>query len=513
MQTARLTLDPAFRIGAVDPRLFGSFVEHLGRCVYTGIYEPGHPQADGSGLRRDVGDLAREMGVTVVRYPGGNFVSNYRWEDGVGPREGRPVRRDLAWRSIETNEFGLGEFMAWTRQVGVEPMMAVNLGTRGLAEALDLLEYCNHPGGTRLSDLRVANGDAQPYGIRLWCLGNEMDGPWQIGHLTATEYGRRAAETARAMRSADPALELVACGSSGRQMPTFGAWEATVLEHCYDAVDYVSMHAYYEELDGDLDSFLASAVDMDAFIDEVVATMDHVKAKQRSRKKLRISFDEWNVWYMRRPKEKSTEDWPRAPRLLEDEYNVADAVAVGSYLISLLSHADRVAVACQAQLVNVIAPIRAEPGGPAWRQTTFHPFAQTARFARGDALRVEPVAPMLVTKAYGAVPALHATATYQEEDGQQLGRDHGRGQLSLFAVNRDRREPLRLSADLRAFGPLRVAHHLEISGEDHTATNTQADPDRVVPRTVTGTAVADGRLDVTLPPLSWSVINLTAVTP
>jgi alpha-N-arabinofuranosidase len=231
--------------------------------------------------------------------------------------------------------------------------------------------------------------------------------------------------------------------------------------------------------------------------------MDHVKAKLRSNKKLRLSFDEWNVWYMRRPKEKSTEDWPRAPRLLEDEYNVADAVAVGSYLISLLSHADRVAVACQAQLVNVIAPIRAEPGGPAWRQTTFHPFAQTARFARGDALRVEPVAPTLETKAYGAVPALHATATYQEEDGQ----------LSLFAVNRDRREPLRLSADLRAFGPLRVAHHLEISGEDHTVTNTQADPDRVVPRTVTGTAVADGRLDVTLPPLSWSVINLTAVTP
>jgi len=379
----------------------------------------------------------------------------------------------------------------------------MNLGTRGLAEALDLLEYCNHPGGTRLSDLRVANGDAQPYGIRLWCLGNEMDGPWQIGHLTATEYGRRAAETGRAMRAADPDVELVACGSSGRQMPTFGAWEATVLEHCYDVVDYVSMHAYYEELDGDLDSFLASAVDMDAFIEEVVASMDHVKAKLRSGKKLRISFDEWNVWYMRRPKEKSTEDWPRAPRLLEDEYNVADAVAVGSYLISLLSHADRVAVACQAQLVNVIAPIRAEPGGPAWRQTTFHPFAQTARFARGDALRVEPVAPLLETKAYGAVPALHATATYQEEDGR----------LSLFAVNRDRREPLRLSADLRAFGPLRVAHHLEISGEDHTVTNTQADPDRVVPRTVTGTAVADGRLDVTLPPLSWSVINLSAVTP
>jgi alpha-N-arabinofuranosidase len=443
------------------------------------------------------------MGVTVVRYPGGNFVSGYRWEDGIGPREARPTRRDLAWRSIETNEFGLGEFVAWTRQVGVEPMLAVNLGTRGLAEAVDLLEYCNHPSGTHLSDLRVRNGDAQPYDIRLWCLGNEMDGPWQLGHLTATEYGRRAAETARAMRSADPSIELVACGSSGRQMPTFGSWEATVLEHCYDLVDYVSMHAYYEELDGDLDSFLASAVDMDAFIDEVVATVDHVKAKVRSRKKVRISFDEWNVWYMRRGSGKPSQDWQRAPRLLEDEYNLADAVVVGSYLISLLSHADRVAVACQAQLVNVIAPIRAEPGGPAWRQTTFHPFALTARFARGDALRVEPVAPVLETSAYGAVPALHATATYHEEDGQ----------VSLFAVNRDRRAPLPLSADLRAFGPLRVAHHLVVDGEDHTVTNNEADPERVAPRAVSGTAVVDGRLDVVLPPLSWSVINLTtAVT-
>jgi alpha-N-arabinofuranosidase len=206
---------------------------------------------------------------------------------------------------------------------------------------------------------------------------------------------------------------------------------------------------------------------------------------------------------MRRVSGKPSQDWQRAPRLLEDEYNLADAVVVGSYLISLLSHADRVAVACQAQLVNVIAPIRAEPGGPAWRQTTFHPFALTARFARGDALRVEPVAPVLETSAYGAVPALHATATYHEEDGQ----------VSLFAVNRDRRAPLPLSADLRAFGPLRVAHHLVVDGEDHTVTNNEADPERVAPRAVSGTAVVDGRLDVVLPPLSWSVINLTtAVT-
>ncbi|MGC9669621.1 alpha-N-arabinofuranosidase [Planosporangium sp. 12N6] len=503
MKAARITLDPAFRIGAIDRRLFGSFVEHMGRCVYTGIYEPDHLSADELGLRQDVVALTRELGVTVVRYPGGNYVSSHRWEDGVGPREARPTRLDLAWRSIETNQFGLGEYMAWIRQVGAEPLLAVNLGTRGLAEAVELLEYCNYPGGTELSDLRIKNGDADPYGIRLWCLGNEMDGPWQIGHLTAQEYGRRAAETANAMRRLDPTIELVACGSSGRNMPTFGAWEATVLEHCYDLVDYVSMHAYYEEHDGDLDSFLASAVDMDAFIEEVIATADHVKAKLRSRKRLRISFDEWNVWYQSQFSGEAALEWRQAPRLIEDEYNVASAVVVGSYLISLLSHADRVAIGCQAQLVNTIAPIRTEPGGPAWRQTTFYPFAHAAALARGEALRVEPVSPSIDTRAYGPVPAVTAAASYDAEFGR----------IALFAVNRDRTGPLELSVDARAFGPLRIGQHLVLTDDNVRATNNLAHPDRVVPRQGSGARLDAGTLTVTLPPTSWNVLELAAAEP
>lgn len=495
---ARLTLDPSFRIGAVDRRLFGSFVEHMGRCVYTGIYEPGHPQADDQGFRQDVADLVRELGVTVVRYPGGNFVSNYRWEDGVGPRESRPTRLDLAWRSIETNEFGLAEFMAWARQQRIEPMLAVNLGTRGLQEAVDLLEYCNIPGGTRLSDERIKNGDAEPYGVKLWCLGNEMDGPWQIGQLTAYEYGRLAARTAAAMRRVDPGIELVACGSSNRAMPTFGTWEATVLEQAYEHVDYVSMHAYYEEHDGDLDSFLASAVDMDAFIDEVVATLDHVKARLRSRKRLRVSFDEWNVWYQRRFPGEAALDWAQAPRLIEDEFSVADAVVVGSFLISLLAHADRVGVACQAQLANIIAPIRTEPDGPAWRQTIYHPFAQAARFARGEVLRVEPTAPSIDTAAYGPVPAVHATATYDPETGA----------VALFAVNRDRTGPVELAVDARALGSLRLTEHLVLTDSDARATNSRADPLRVVPHRGDGPRVEDGRLAILLPPMSWNVLAL-----
>ncbi|HET9141972.1 alpha-N-arabinofuranosidase [Actinophytocola sp.] len=495
MLSASLTLDPAFRVAPVGRRLFGSFVEHMGRCVYSGIYDPGHPAADGRGFRGDVLELVRELGVGVVRYPGGNFVSGYRWEDGVGPD--RPTRLDLAWRQVEPNTFGLGEFMAWTRAAGVEPMLAVNLGTRGIQEACDLLEYANHPGGSYWSDLRVRHGDAEPYGIKLWCLGNEVDGPWQIGHKSAAEYGRLAAETAKAMRALDPDVELVLCGSSGAGMPTFGAWEATVLEAAYDAVDHISLHAYYEE-QGDLASLLASPAAMDRFIADVVATADHVRAKLGRSKRITLSFDEWNVWNMSRFAGRTQAPFEHAPELIEDTYTLADAVAVGGYLITLLRNADRVAIACQAQLVNVIAPIRTDPGGPAWRQTIFHPFALTARHARGEVLRVEPTGPVLNTAAHGEVPALDAVATHDPETGA----------VSLFAVNRHLTEPLTLHADVRALGEIRRTGAQIIAGPDPHAVNDRANPDRVLPRPLEVPPPEDGRLTLTLPPVSWGVVTL-----
>ncbi|RYG63637.1 alpha-L-arabinofuranosidase, partial [bacterium] len=300
--------------------------------------------ADADGFRKDVIELTRELGVSTVRYPGGNFVSGYRWEDGIGPLAERPSRLDLAWHSTDPNTVGVDEFVRWTKAADVEPMMAVNLGTRGVQEALDLLEYCNVKGGTRLSDLRRANGSPEPHDIRMWCLGNEMDGPWQIGHKTAYEYGRLAAETARAMRMIQPDLELVACGSSGVPIPTFGEWERIVLAESYEYVDLISAHAYYFEEDGDLGSFLASATDMDHFIESVAATADAVRAHKKVSKRIHISFDEWNVWYQHRAESQppTGDDWPVAPILLEDKYNVADAVVVGNLLISLLRHSDRV---------------------------------------------------------------------------------------------------------------------------------------------------------------------------
>ncbi|WP_159601181.1 arabinosylfuranosidase ArfA [Agromyces humi] len=502
MPTARLTIDPHFTIGPVNRRVFGGFVEHLGRHVYDGIHEPSHPTADADGFRADVVELVKELGVSTIRYPGGNFVSGFRWEDSVGPREERPRRLDLAWHSTETNEVGLHEFAGWLDQVGSELMLAVNLGTRGTLEALDLLEYSNISGGTALSQRRIDNGRTDAFGVKMWCLGNEMDGPWQLGHRSADDYGKLASRTAKAMRQLDPSVELVVCGSSSAHMPTFGEWERVVLSHTYDDVDYISCHAYYEEKDGDLGSFLASAVDMDGFIETVVATADHVKAVRGSDKTVNISFDEWNVWYLSRfqnvDKIEGLDNWPVAPRLLEDVYSVADAVVFGNLMISLIKHADRVTSASLAQLVNVIAPIMTEPGGPAWRQTTFFPFSITSRLAQGEALALKLDAPTYETKEYGEVPLVDAVATHDRETGR----------TAVFLVNRSQDEALTLTVDIATLGDLSVLEAHTLSDEDVYAKNTLQDPERVAPRANDSVRIDGGELTVTLPPVSWTAISL-----
>ncbi len=502
---ARLTVDPRSRIAPINRRLFGAFVEHLGRSVYDGIYEPGHPTADSHGFREDVIELVRELGVTTIRYPGGNFVSGYRWEDGVGPREDRPRRLDLAWHSIETNEVGLDDFAVWLEKVGSEMMYAVNLGTRGVLDALDVLEYANIRSGTALSEKRIANGRTEPHDIRMWCLGNEMDGPWQLGHGTAAEYASIAGKTAKAMRQVDPDLELIVCGSSGAQMPTFGEWERVVLEGTYDDVDYISCHAYYEPRDDDYASFLASAVNMDRFIDDVVATADHVKALRRSDKTIDISFDEWNVWYQSRYNEvdkiTDAQEWPIAPRLLEDSYSVVDAVVFGGLMISLLRHADRVTTASLAQLVNVIAPIMTEPGGPAWRQTTFFPFALTSRLAQGVVLQVELDTPTHETALHGEVGLVDAIATHDEDTGA----------TTVFVVNRSLTDSATFSIDAAALGGVASGSALTLHDEDMHAKNTLQDPDRVRPVENASLSIDAGSVSVELPPVSWTVIELKGV--
>jgi alpha-N-arabinofuranosidase len=497
MRNVDVLLHRDFAIGETDRRLFGAFIEHLGRCVYGGIYEPGHPTADARGFRRDVLALVRELAPTIMRYPGGNFVSGYNWEDGIGPRDQRPRRLDLAWMSTEPNNFGTDEFIDWCREADTEPMLAVNLGTRGADAARNLVEYCNHPGGTAYSEMRRAHGWDQPHAVKFWCLGNEMDGPWQMEAKTAAEYGRVAVEAAKMMRWIDPSIELAACGSSGRTMPTFGSWEDTVLEHCFDHVGYISLHTYLNNYAGDTAAFLASPDLMDNFIDEVVAIADAVAARRRSPKRIMLSFDEWNVWYRTRRNraERIKPGWPVAPPILEEAYNMEDALAFGGACLALLNHADRVKTACLAQLVNAIAPIMTETGGPAWRQTIFHPFALASRYGRGDALRLKVETDSFAAGNREAAPMLVASVVHDEATGA----------ATIFALNRSIDQPMELEVELRGMGGRRLVETHELHHDDLKAVNSKESPDSVAPVAHPAATLEGGRLKAKLKPLSWNV--------
>ena len=494
---ARLKLNADYTIGQVDKRLFGSFIEHLGRAVYGGIYEPGHPEADDMGFRKDVLRLVKELGVPVVRYPGGNFVSGYCWEDGTGDKTKRPHRPDLAWAAIETNEVGIDEFQEWAKRADTEVMMAVNLGTRGPEEARSLVEYCNFPGGTYYSDMRRINGFEQPFGIKLWCLGNEMDGPWQMGHKDAREYGTVAREAGKLMKWMDPSIELVACGSSYLGMPTFGRWEMTVLDEAYDQIDYLSLHTYYGNRDGDSATFLGRSVQMDQFIRDVIAICDAMKAVKRSGKTIHLSFDEWNVWYHSNEADNKLEKWTKAPHQLEDIYNFEDALLVGCMLITLLKHADRVKIACLAQLVNVIAPIMTENGGSAYAQTIFYPFAHASRYGRGVVLDGIVESPTYSTTEIRDIPYVESVAVVNDENGE----------LTVFAVNRSMAEDAQLDISLSGLEGYTFCEHIVLENDDLKAENTFANPNNVVPHSGGSTAMHEDGFVSTLPHQSWNVIR------
>ena len=500
MKQAKVILDKDYVVGKIDPRLYGSFLEHLGRAVYNGIYEPGHPTANKDGFRTDVMQLIRNLQVPIIRYPGGNFVSGFNWEDSVGPRSQRPPRLDLAWFTTETNEVGLHEFVDWCRKANTEPMYAINLGTRGIDAARNIVEYANHPSGSYWSDLRIKNGAKDPFGIKLWCLGNEMDGPWQIGHKTAYEYGRAANEAAKVMKWVDSSIELVACGSSHTDMPTFGSWEREMLEECYDNVDYVSLHRYYANPTNDTPGFLARTMDMDSFIKTDVSICDAVGGTKKSKKKLGLSFDEWNIWYhsLEQDEEiKKRDRWGEALPLLEDIYNFEDALLCGSMLITLIRNADRVKIACLAQLVNVIAPIMTRNGGGAWMQTIYWPYMHASVYGRGESLNALVSTPVYDCVDYENVPLLDVAATKADD-----------GTVTIFAVNKDMQEDMLVKVDLRAFDLNAVDEHIVLHHDDVKAVNTEANPNNVAPVSIKDGEIRDGVLEIKLPALSWNVIRL-----
>jgi alpha-L-arabinofuranosidase len=467
--TARISLDNERTVGQISPLLFGGFAEHMGRCIYGGIYEPGSAQADAQGFRRDVHAALREMGLSILRYPGGNFLSGYHWRDGVGPREQRPRRRDLAWQSLETNQFGTNEFIDYCRSLGVEPMLGVNLGTGTIEEAGALVEYCNAPAGSA-----------------------EMDGPWQIGHLDAPAYGVKAREAAKIMRWHDPAIKLILCGSSNTVLPSYPEWDRVVLEHCWDTVDYLALHYYAANYENDTASYLASAAQFEQQVDTLAGLLRFMQGRLRSKHTLKLSWDEWNVWYKDRSGRGS---WQEAPPLSEEIYNLEDALVVAQWMNVFLRRCDVLEIACLAQIVNTIAPLTTR-GDQLLRQATFYPFVLLSSHAAGAALSPLVVAPQHETKKYGPMPLLDVSASYDEAS------DRG----AVFIVNRSQDQPLSTEIAWHGPAPRQVAAIHQLSGADPKAVNSFAQPNTIVPRQLPAMQVDGGRLTLQLPPLSFTVV-------
>ena len=491
--SSRIVIDAERVEGQIDPKLFGGFLEHLGRAIYEGIYDPGSPLSNERGIRKDTLAALRELGATIIRYPGGNFLSGYHFLDAVGPKDQRPVRRDLAWRSTETNQFGPNEFIEYCRELDTEPMLGVNLGTGTIEEAGAFVEYCNAPAGTYYGDLRVRHGYPNPHQVAYWCLGNEMDGPWQIGHLEAGEYARKAREAAKIMRWHDPSLKLILCGSSHLNMPTFPEWDRVSLETCWDQVDYLSLHHYTGNREEDTASYLARAIDFEAHINNLNATLGYVKAKLRSKHDVYLSWDEWNVWYRARG---GNGDWTEAPHLLEEIYNLEDALVVAQWMNVFLRHSQVLKIACLAQLVNVIAPILTRRDGLI-KQSIFYPFQFFRQYAVGTALDALVKCPTYETGQYGAVPVLDVSAS----------RDEASGKWAVFVVNRrmDAAEPVEL--DARGISANTQVQVLQLAGSDPKAANTFEQPDAVAPTNLGAKSLQNGKLSLVLPPMSFTVIT------
>ena len=506
---ARAVINPTRYRADLDRRLFGSFLEHLGRAVYTGVYEPGSPLADKNGFRKDVAAEIKGMDVPIMRYPGGNFVSGYNWLDGVGPKDERPAVLERAWNSLETNQFGTNEFIDWCKLVNTEPLLGFNLGTGTPEMAVAYVEYCNVDKGTKWSDLRRAHGYEQPHNVKYWCMGNEMDGPWQMGHCTAREYGRKARDAARQIRVLDPTLQLIACGSSNTILPTYLVWDREVLEECYDQVDGISLHNYYgntQPLTGNSTArYLAMNLDMERQIHEIAAVCDYVQGVLKSPKRLWLSFDEWNVWY--RARDAKARDGKRtfAPRLLEEVYNLEDALLVGGFLNSLLRQAERVRVGCLAQIVNVIAPLVTNETS-VLRQSIYYPYAWALKYAHGRVLDLRVESETYPIKAEGLradfarnddVPFLDVVATINPQNGQ----------VCVLMLNRDLESERELVLDWNDPTPTRVLACETLTGPDLKAANTFEKPTLVAPKKLDAPQVGS-KMTFKLPPRSYSVAHI-----
>lgn len=492
----------------VYPELFGSFLEHMGTVIYTGVYEPGHPTATKEGFRGDVLELVKALGVKTLRYPGGNYTSSYHWEDTVGPKSDRPRCMNIAWQSIETNQFGLHEFFQWAKEAGVtNPILTVNLGTRGIDDALHELEYVNGRYDTKWANLRRRNGRDTPFEVKYWCLGNELDGPWQVARKTPEEYGRLANETSKAMKMLDPSIQTILVGSSTPNIATYPSWDFKVLMEAYDNVDFIAMHNYIDReqsqnLDkqitrasDELPTYLARSREFDKQIEEVEAIADAVKALKHSDKTMNISFDEWNVHHF---SGKEPRPWEEHNPVDWCYFDLADTLLFGSMALAILRHGDRVHLSCQALLVNTIPLILTDEDGAAWANPTYYVLQSLLHNITDTTDVVESVLPdgdVYNTNLYADVPII-----------DQVTIDTGSAYV-VYAVNRGL-----ATQNLEVEFPVKV-----IGGKQETITGNIDDMNtREHPKTLPLHKVDDFSVNVgemkqaaILPGYSWNVLTFS----
>lgn len=527
---AKIFLHPEFTIGQISPRLYGTFLEPIGTMVNGTMYNPKHPTADELGFRRDVMDSLKAAGMRYIRLPGGNFVSGWDWKDSIGPMENRKTHLDLAWYQYITNEVGHDEYLQWAERIGAEPLYTMNLGTGDIRDAMSLVEYTNHEGGTWWSDLRRKNGHEKPYGVKTWYLGNEMDGPWQIGSWEKDPrgYGIRANEISKAVKWVDPAIETVVCGSSAPFMAHYPQWEEDVLQECYESVDYLSLHHYHCAPAGDYEALLGGSCYYEDFINTEIALCDLVAAKLRCPKKLMLSFDEYGT--IARPNSELHPGYgphnlyaahyvfnPGRKYVRHDPDNMEEhtfpggdmihALTTGSTLLAFLRHADRVKIAC---MTSGIGALCASNHDHVWKSASHYVLTQLMKYGTGTSLRLAVDCEKFDLPGYAIddnsqytgkknLPYVDAAAAY----------DKGNGSLSLFIINRHTASEYPLELDISAFEGFKPEQHLEMYSEDKDKKNSYQEPDAIVPKVSSAAAFRDGVFSTLLKPLSWNVIHFT----
>ena len=493
---ARIKLDPDRVIGEVHPHVFGNFVEHLGRCVYGGVFEEKGALSDADGFRRDVMEAARGLGVTLLRWPGGNFASGYNWKDGIGPRDQRPARRDHAWGAMESNRFGTDEFLTYCERLQVDPYLCINAGLGSVEDARNWVEYTNESANTYWAQQRRKNGRDQPWGVKVWGLGNEIDGPWQLGHKNAEDYAKFALEAAKAMRRADGSILLIASGSSN-----FGpgadwvGWNRTVLERLKNEIDYISLHTYVGNRTNNFEEFLAFGRDLDDRIQVVKGQIRAVRVGNPSARPIMIAFDEWNVWY--RTLVPGSTEYDIAKTGLEEKYNFEDALGMGVFLNAFFRHADVVKMANLAQLVNVIAPMFTNPQG-LYFQTIYFPIAEYAKQRGNQSLDVRVDSPQYKPDKGRELGYLDVSATYNPKTKQ----------VFLNVLNRSEKTDVSARIDNVAGAPAGPVSVWELNHPDLKATHTFGKDAVVRPATRSATVKTSGNgFEYTFPKHSLTILR------